>query len=131
MKITKELLDTLSAEAAASPRLRMNLDLRNSENDLSQRMLNALQKGTIIPIHRHRNSSETLIVIRGSVRETYYDENGNITEIIEINANGPTFGINIPKGQWHSIEAIENDSVIIEMKDGAYETLQDCDIMKL
>ena len=129
MKITKELLDDLSSKAAESPRLRTNLDLRNNEDDTSQRMLNALQMGTVVPVHRHRQSSETLIVIRGSIKETYFDENGNVIETIEVNANGPIYGINIPKGQWHTLEALEPDTVIIETKNGKYEPTSPEDIM--
>ena len=129
MKITKGLLDDLSSKAAESPRLRTNLDLRNDEGDNSQRMLNALQMGTVVPIHRHRQSSETLIVIRGSIKETYFDENGNVTETIEVNANGPIYGINIPKGQWHTLEALESDTIIMETKDGKYEPTSPEDIM--
>lgn len=129
MKITKELLDDLSNKACESPRLRTNLDLRNNEDDTSQRMLNALQMGTIVPIHRHRQSSETLIVIRGAMKETYFDEDGNVTETIVVSANGPIYGINIPKGQWHTLEALEPDTIIIETKNGKYEPTCPEDIM--
>lgn len=131
MKITKELLDDLSNKACESPRLRINLDLRNNEEDTSQRMLNALQMGTIVPIHRHRQSSETLIVIRGAIKETYFDEDGNVTETIVVSANGPIYGINIPKGQWHTLEALEPDTIIIETKNGKYEPTYPEDIMDI
>ena len=131
MKITKELLDDLSNKACESPRLRTNLDLRNNEEDTSQRMLNALQMGTIVPIHRHRQSSETLIVIRGAIKETYFDEEGNVTETIVVSANGPIYGINIPKGQWHTLEALEPDTIIIETKNGKYEPICPEDIMDI
>ena len=131
MKITKELLDDLSNKACESPRLRTNLDLRNNEEDTSQRMLNALQMGTIVPIHRHRQSSETLIVIRGAIKETYFDEDGNVTETIVVSANGPIYGINIPKGQWHTLEALEPDTIIIETKNGKYEPTCPEDIMDI
>lgn len=80
MKLTSQLLDDLTARAKASPRLRMNLDLRTSPEDRSQRMLNALEPGTEIPIHRHRKSTETVVLIRGAVRQNYYDDSGNLTE---------------------------------------------------
>lgn len=131
MKITKELLDDLSNKACESPRLRTNLDLRNNEEDTSQRMLNALQMGTIVPIHRHRQSSETLIVIRGAIKETYFDEEGNVTETIVVSANGPIYGINIPKGQWHTLEALEPNTIIIETKNGKYEPTCPEDIMDI
>ena len=74
MKIDNILLDKLSAEAQASPRLRMNMDLRNSASDSSQRMLNAIEPGSVVPVHRHRGSSETVVVLRGRVVEEYYDD---------------------------------------------------------
>ena len=80
MIIDKQLLDTISSRAKANPRLRQNYDLRNSENDNSQRMLNALEPGTVMPIHRHRNTSETVVIVRGSLIERFYDEEGNVTE---------------------------------------------------
>lgn len=79
MIIDKQLFDSLSAQAKVNPRLRQNYDLRNSENDNSQRMLNALEPGTVMPIHRHRNSSETVVIVRGSLIERFYDVEGNIT----------------------------------------------------
>lgn len=129
MKITTELLDKLSTEAAESPRLRKNFDLRDKENDNSQRMLNALQKGTIPPIHRHQNSSETVVVLRGKIKEIYFDDNKNIIETTEISSDGPIFGINIPIGQWHSFEVMESNTVIISIKNGKYEPINSDDIL--
>lgn len=80
MLLDTELLDKLSAQAKASPRQRMNYDLRNSSDDQSQRMLNALEPGTVMPIHRHRGSSETVVVLRGKVKWLYYDENGKVID---------------------------------------------------
>ena len=76
MIIDKKILDELTEKAKASPRLRCNFDLRNSAEDNSQRMLNALEPGTVMPIHRHKGSSETCICIRGLFEEYFYDENG-------------------------------------------------------
>lgn len=131
MKINTTLLNQLSSQAAESPRLRMNFDLRDSENDTSQRMLNALEMGTVLPIHRHQNTSETIIVIRGALKEYYHDDQGNITETFELSANGPTFGLNIPKGQWHSLEVTEPQTVIIEMKNGEYHALNSNDVLSV
>jgi len=132
MKITQAILDKLTEEAKASPRLRMNLDLRNSENDESQRMLNAIEPGSPLPIHRHQNTSETVVCLRGRLVEEYYDELEHIcTERIELSPNGPVVALNIPAGQWHSVQALESGTVILEMKDGAYEPLQDCDVLKM
>ena len=131
MKITKTILDDLTAKAKASPRLRMNLDLRDSDSDGSQRMLNAIEPGSIIPIHRHRNTSETVVCLRGRLVEEFYDELERIcTEAIELSPNGPVVALNIPAGQWHTLRALESGSVILEMKDGKFEPLSDVDILK-
>ena len=129
MKITQEILNELTAQAKASPRLRMNFDLRNSPDDKSQRMLNALEPGTIMPIHRHQKTSETVVCIRGHFEEYFYDENGVLTETIDMLPGGIV--LNIPIGQWHSLKSLESGTVLIEIKDGAYEPLQDCDILSL
>lgn len=129
MKITQALLDKLTEEAKASPRQRMNYDLRNSEADQSQRMLNALEPGTVMPIHRHQNSSETCICIRGHFEELFYDENGNLTETIDMVPGGVV--LNIEKGQWHSLKCLESGTVLFEAKDGAYEPLGPEDILTL
>lgn len=132
MKITQALLDNLTAEAKASPRLRMNLDLRNSADDKSQRMLNAIEPGSPLPIHRHRHSSETVVCLRGRLVEEFYDElERTCTEAIEISPNGPTVAVNIPAGQWHTVRVLESGTVIMEVKDGAYEPLGEEDILSL
>lgn len=132
MVISQVILDKLTEEAKASPRLRMNYDLRNSEADQSQRMLNAIEPGSVVPIHRHQDSSETVVCLRGKVVEEYYDELERIcTEAIELSPNGSVVALNIPAGQWHTLRALESGTVIMEMKDGAYEPLQDCDVLKL
>ena len=132
MKITQALLDDLTAKAKASPRLRMNLDLRDSEEDTSQRMLNAIEPESVVPIHRHRKSSETVVCLRGRVVEEYYDELERIcTERIELSPNGSVVALNIPAGQWHTVQALESGTVIMEVKDGAYEPLQDVDILSI
>ena len=130
MMIDTLLLDKLTAEAKASPRLRMNLDLRNSAADSSQRMLNAIEPGSVVPVHRHRGSSETLVVLRGRVVEEYYDSEGVCVATYELAAGGPAFGLNIPAGQWHTLRALDPGTVILEMKDGAYEPMWECDTLK-
>ena len=129
MVITKELLDELSAKAKSSERLRANFDLRNSAEDLSQRMLNALEPGTVMPIHRHKGSSETNVCIRGHFEEYFYDENGKLTEAVDMVPGGVV--LNIEKGQWHSLKCLESGTVLFEAKDGPYEPLQDCDILSV
>jgi len=124
-------LDELTTKAKASPRLRMNYDLRNSPEDQSQRMLNAIEPGSHLPIHRHRNSSETVVCLRGRLVEEFYDDLDRIcTEIIELSPNGPIVAVNIPIGQWHTVQALESGTVILEVKDGPYEPICDIDILK-
>lgn len=132
MKITQALMDELTAQAKASPRLRMNKDLRNSPEDKSQRMLNAIEPGSPLPIHRHQKSSETVVCLRGRLVWEFYDELERIcTETIELSPNGPVVALNVPAGQWHTVKALESGSVILECKEGAYEPLQDCDVLAL
>jgi len=120
--IDQNLLDGLTAQAKASPRLRMNYDLRNSSADQSQRMLNAIEPGSPLPIHRHRKSSETVVCLRGRLVEEFYDE---------LSPDGPVVALNIPIGQWHTVRALESGTVIMEVKDGPYEPTGEEDILAL
>ena len=132
MKITQALLDNLTEQAKASPRLRMNLDLRNSADDGSQRMLNAIEPGSPLPIHRHRHTSETVVCLRGRLVWEFYDELERIcTERIELSPNGEVVALNVPAGQWHTVKALESGSVILEMKEGAYEPIGPEDVLDL
>ena len=132
MVINQALLDKLTEEAKASPRLRMNLDLRNSADDQSQRMLNAIEPGSPLPIHRHRHTSETVVCLRGRLVWEFYDELERIcTETIELSPNGQVVALNIPAGQWHTVRAWESGSVSLEMKEGAYEPVGEEDILAL
>ena len=132
MNITQAILDDLTAKAKESPRLRMNLDLRNSADDTSQRMLNAVEPGSVVPIHRHRMSSETVVCLRGRLVEEFYDDLERIcTETIELRPNGPVVALNIPAGQWHTLRSLESGSVILEVKDGPYEPIGPEDILTL
>lgn len=129
-KITKGLLDNLTEQAKASPRLRMNLDLRNSPGDKSQRMLNAIEPGSPLPIHRHKYTSETVVCLRGRIVEEFYDELERIcTDRIELTPGGPNFLVNVPAGQWHTVRALESGSVLLECKDGKYEPTGPEDIL--
>ncbi len=129
MLISTAILDDLTAQAKASPRLRMNLDLRNNPSDQSQRMLNALEPGTVMPIHRHRSTSETVVVLRGKVKWLYYNDQGELTDTILVEAGGDICGLSVPMGQWHSLECLESGSVILETKDGAWTALKDEDLL--
>ncbi len=119
MTIDKELIESLFAQAAVNSRLRQNCDLRTSPDDGSQRMLNALLPGTQMPIHRHTKSSESVVVIVGSMDEIFYDDNGTETERIHLCPALGNYGCQIPKGAWHSVEVFE-PTVIMEAKDGRY-----------
>jgi cupin fold WbuC family metalloprotein len=131
MKITQAIMDSLTEQAKGSERLRMNLDLRDSETDTSQRMLNAIEPGSPLPIHRHRHTSETVVCLRGRLVEEFYDELERVcTEAIELSPNGPVVAVNIPAGQWHTVRALESGTVILEMKNGKYEPIQECDVLK-
>lgn len=131
MIIDKQILDELSARAKANPRLRQSLDLRNSPDDLSQRMLNALQPGTIMPIHRHYASSETVVILRGKIRWVFYDDNGVETERVTLDANGDLRMLNVERDRWHSLVCLEEGSVLYESKDGAYHPLEEDEIMNV
>ena len=128
MIITKDLLDNLSEQAKTNPRLRQCLDLRNSADDQSQRMLNALEPGTFMPIHRHKGSSETCVCIRGHFEEYFYDEQGNLTDTIDMVPGGVV--LNIEKGQWHSLKCLESGTILFEAKDGAYAPLNKDEIFE-
>ena len=129
MIIDNKTLDELTAQAKASPRLRCNLDLRNSADDNSQRMLNAIEPGTEMPIHRHRNSSETCICVRGHFVEYFYDANGNLTDTIDMLPGGTI--LNIEKGQWHSLKSLESGTVLLEAKDGKWEAMREEDVREV
>lgn len=132
MVINQSLLNQLTEQAKASPRLRMNYDLRNSEDDGSQRMLNAIEPGSPERIHRHQHTSETVVCLRGRVVEEFYDELEHIcTDAIELTPNGPNVAVNIPAGQWHSIRAVESGSVVLAVKNGKWEPLSEVDILTL
>ena len=139
MKIDKILLDNLTTQAKESPRLRMNLDLRNSDADSSQRMLNAIEPGSVVPIHRHRTTSEVGVMLRGRAVQYLYDEQGRETDAVLLAAGaldgdgvpGAVPGMTISKGQWHKLVALESGTVIFEAKDGPYEPIGPEDILSM
>lgn len=118
MLLTTTLLDQLSCEASTSPRLRKNYNLHDSLEAPSQRLFNALQPGTKMEIHRHRHTSETCLVIRGSVRYTIFANDGSVKESFVLKAGAENFGYNVPAGQWHTMEPLEHDTIIFGCKDG-------------
>ena len=127
MIIDKHILDELTARAKESPRLRMNLDLRNSPADQSQRMLNAIEPGTVLPIHRHRTTSETVVCLRGHFEEYFFDVSGVRTLVVDMVPGGTV--LNIPAGVWHSLKSLESGTVLLECKDGPWEPLGEEDIL--
>ena len=133
MIITIEILDELSRKAKQSPRLRMNKDLRNSSDDKRQRMLTALEPGTIVPIHRHPTTSETVCCVRGCLKEIIFekDVDGNIIQVDEIilKAGSPLAVAQIPMGVWHTVECLESGTIIVESKDGHYEPTSPEDVI--
>jgi len=132
MVIGEQLLNLVSAQAKVSPRLRMNYNFHQSLEDKCQRMLNAIEPGSPLPIHRHQKTSETVVCLRGRLVWEFYDELEHVcTERIELSPNGPIVALNVPKGQWHTVKALESGSVILEMKEGAYEPTGPEDILSL
>ena len=139
MNFDRKVLDELTQRAKESPRLRMNLDLRNSPEDGSQRMLNALEPGTVLPIHRHRTTSEVVVMLRGRAVQYLYDEQGRETDAVLLAAGaldgegvpGAVPGMTISKGQWHKLVALESGTVIFEAKDGPYEPISPEDILSV
>ena len=132
MRIDQQLLDTLTEQAKASPRLRMNYDLRNSNADQSQRMLNAIEPGTVVPIHRHQKSSETIVILRGHAIEMFFDDLGHmVDETYDLCPNGDCVAVNVPAGQWHTIKPLVSGTVIMEIKDGAYEPQSPVDVLEM
>ena len=130
MKITQAILDGLTEQAKSSPRLRMNLDLRDSDSDNSQRLLNAIEPGSPLPIHRHQNTSETMVCLRGKLQVEYYDELERMcSDSFILEPNGFNVAVSIPMGVWHTVHALESGTCILEMKNGAYEPLSDVDIL--
>ena len=119
----------------------MNLDLRDSAEDTSQRMLNAIEPGSPLPIHRHQTTSETVVCLRDRLVEEFFAEQSGkaersdvreriCTDRIELSSNGPVMALNIPAGQWHTVQALESGSVILEMRNGKYEPLGEDDMLK-
>ena len=130
MLINRELLDKVSSEAKRNQRLRMNFNFYDSLEAPSQRLLNALEPGTKIPIHRHLSTSETYVILRGKILLSLYDDNGQVIETVMLSPDTENIGYNIPKGQWHTLEVQSSNTVIFEVKDGPYQPLNEDDILK-
>ena len=128
MILNDELLKKIESEAQASPRLRMNFNLHKSFEAKAQRLINVLLPSTPMPIHRHKQTDETCIVIRGKLFVVFYDEMGSQIERYLLDPNIGNYGVQIPAGQWHTVEVIE-PSTIFEVKDGPYTPLTPKDMM--
>ena len=120
MIIDTELLDKVTEQAKASPRLRMNYNFHQSLDELCHRFLNAVEPGTEVPIHKHPTKDETFVILRGKVRVTAHRDDGSIIEDVVLCAEEGRYGVNIPKGVWHMIECMEPDSCIFECKQGPF-----------
>jgi len=131
MKIDNGLLDMLSAQAKVSPRLRVAYDLRTTPEDGSQRILNAMEPGTVLPIHRHRGTTETVVILRGKLRQNFYDEAGQLVESLVIESGTECMGFSVEVGRWHNSECLESGTVILECKDGRYEALREEDVLDI
>ena len=130
MILDTKFLDELTEKAKESPRLRMNYNLHDSLDSKAQRLFNGLEPGTDLPIHRHVETSETYILIRGALRVSLLDDNKNVIESAELNLNKGVFGFQIPANTWHKVEVMESGTVIFEVKDGPYTRLTEKDILK-
>lgn len=118
--INQSLLDKVSAEAKESPRLRMNLNFHQSLEDKCHRMLNAVEPGTVVPIHRHPTKDESFVVLRGKVRSTTYNDDGSVIDSVVLCQEDGLYGVDIPKGVWHKLESLESGSVVFECKEGPF-----------
>ena len=120
MIIDKQLLDTVSAEAKESSRLRMNYNFHQSLDEKCHRFLNAVEPGTEVPIHKHPTKDESFVLLRGKVRVTIHNDDGSIKESVVLNPTEGLFGVDIPKGEWHKVESLESGSVFFECKEGPF-----------
>jgi len=120
MVIDNETLDRLTEEAKASDRLRMNLNFHESLDDKCHRFLNAVEPGSVVPVHHHPTKDETFVVLRGRARVLMYNDDGSLTESVVLGLDEGRYGVNIPKGVWHSVESLESGTVLFECKEGPF-----------
>lgn len=131
MIIDKALLDQVSEQAKESSRLRMNYNFHQSLDEKCHRMLNAIEPGTDIPIHRHPTKDESFVILRGKVRSTTYNDDGSIIESIVLCQENGVYGVNLSKGVWHKLESLEPGSVIFECKEGPFVKHEEEGILSL
>ncbi len=128
MIINDELLDCVTKQAEESPRLRMNYNFHESLDAKAQRLINVLLPGTELPVHRHQHTAETYIILRGKMYVAFYDSSKKLIEKILLDPEMGAYGVNIPAGQWHTVEVV-TPSVIFEVKDGPYTPLGNEDVL--
>jgi cupin fold WbuC family metalloprotein len=131
MIIDKKLLDQVSEQAKALPRLRMNYNFHQSLDELCHRMLNAVEPGTEVPIHRHPTKDESFVILRGKVRSTTYNDDGSIIDSVVLCQEDGVYGVDIPKNVWHKLESLEENSVIFECKQGPFVPHEEEGILEL
>ena len=120
MIIDTELLDKVTEEAKASPKLRINYNFHQSLDEKCHRFLNAVEPGTVVPIHKHPTKDETFVILRGKVRVTTHRDDGSIIEDVVLCAEEGRYGVNIPKGVWHKVESLATGSCFFECKEGPF-----------
>ena len=118
--IDNNLIDSLVAQAKESPRLRMNYNFHESLDDKCHRLLNALEPGTVVPVHRHPTKDESFVVLRGKIRVNTYNDAGQVTESVVLSPADGKYGVDIAKNVWHGVECLESGSVIFEVKEGPF-----------
>lgn len=129
--LDEQLIDGVTEKAKQSPRLRMNYNLHLSLEDKAHRLFNAMEPGTPVPIHRHRESAETMILIRGRIKVLVYNDDATLKDTIELSQDSDRFGIHLEKGEWHTVEVLESGTVMFEVKDGPYMPPSPEDIMEV
>lgn len=128
-RIDTNLLNGVTAQAKESPRLHMNYNFHASLEAKAQRLLNALEPGTVLPVHRHPHTAETYLLLRGKIRVMFYNEAKEETESTVLDPLTGDYGVHIPAGQWHTLEVLESGSVLFEVKDGPYTPLGEDDLL--
>ena len=118
--IDNKLIDSVVAQAKESPRLRMNYNFHESLDDKCHRLLNALEPGTVVPVHRHPTKDESFVILRGKVRVSIYNDSGQITESVVLSLADGKYGVDIAKNVWQGVECLESGSVIFEVKEGPF-----------
>ena len=118
--IDNDLIDSVVAQAKESPRLRMNYNFHESLDDKCHRLINALEPGTVVPVHRHPTKDESFVILRGKIRVNTYNDAGEVTESVVLSPADGKYGVDIAKNVWHGVECLESGSVIFEVKEGPF-----------